>query len=187
MKYFPLRFFFFPLFFLVFSAFQPIEKPRYVVQKIADLLSVKVPESFQKLNDDQIADKIITPRKPLAMFSSLNGHAEFTVSVGNSARNPWEDKDLKMMAEFQKSNIKAIFSEVTFIQEKTVKVHGQQFALFEILSEVKEKGKPPIRKYSQIRYTIRKKNVLVFNFTCNESERPLFEGMATEMMDSVKF
>ncbi len=182
-----LHFLFFPFIVLVFSSFQPIEKPRYIVQKIADLVSVKIPDTFQKLNDDQMADKVVTPRKPLAMFSSLNGRAEFTVSVGNSARNPWEDKDLKMMAEFQKSNIRSIFSSVEFIQEKMVKVHGQQFVVFEILSEIKEKGKPPIRKYSHIRYTIRKKNLLVFNFTCNESERPIFEGMSSEIMDSIKF
>jgi hypothetical protein len=183
-----------PWFFLPFSlllallfSFQPKEKPKYTVQKLADLVNVKIPETFQKLSEDQIADKIITPRKPLAMFSSMNGHADFSFSVGNSARNPWEDKDLKMMAQFQKSNIKSMFTSVEFIQEKIVKVHGQQYALFEIISEVKEKGKPPIRKYSQIRYTIRKKNLFVFNFTCNEAERPLFEEIAIEILDSVKF
>lgn len=179
--------FFLPFFLLVLISFQPKEKPKYIVHKVADLLSVKVPESFQKLSDDQMADKVITPRKPLAMFASLNGHADFTVSVGNSARNPWEDKDLKMMAQFQKSNIKSMFTTVDFIQEKVVKVNGQQYAFFEIISEVKEKGKPSIKKYSQIQYTIRKKNLLVFNFTCNEAERPIFEETATEIMNSVKF
>jgi hypothetical protein len=179
--------FLFLSFFVFLSGFQPKEKPKYQVHKVADLLSVKVPESFQKLSDDQIADKVITPRKPLAMFSSMNGHADFTVSVGNSARNPWEDKDLKMMAEFQKANIKSMFTNVNFIQEKFVKVNGQQFAYFEILSEIKEKGKPAIKKYSQISYTIKKKNLLVFNFSCNESERPLFEEMATTIMESINF
>jgi hypothetical protein len=91
------------------------------------------------------------------------------------------------MAEFQKANIKSMFTNVNFIQEKFVKVNGQQFAYFEILSEIKEKGKPAIKKYSQISYTIKKKNLLVFNFSCNESERPLFEEMATTIMESINF
>ena len=95
------------LFISTLSFSQPKEKIKLVSQKIADLVSVKVPETFQKLNDDQIADKIIASRKPLAMYSSPNGSSDFSVSVGNSSRNPWEDKDLKMMAEFQKSNIKS--------------------------------------------------------------------------------
>lgn len=162
-------------------------KPKLVNQKVADLVNVKVPENFQKLNDDQIADKIIASRKPLAMFSSLSGTADFSVSVGNSARNPWEDKDLKLMADFQKANIKALFTSVNFIQEKQVRVNGQNFYAFEFISEVKEKGKPPIRKYNLIYYTIRKKNVLIFSFICAEAERALNEGLAQEMMDSIRF
>lgn len=165
----------------------PGVKPRLVNQKVADLVNVKVPENFQKLNDDQIADKIIASRKPLAMFSSLSGTADFSVSVGNSARNPWEDKDLKLMADFQKANIKALFTSVNFIQEKPVRVNGQNFFVFEFISEVKEKGKPPIRKYNLIYYTIRKKNVLIFSFVCAEAERALNEGLAQDMMESIRF
>jgi hypothetical protein len=163
------------------------DKAKFVVHKVADLLSVKVPENFKKLNDDQIADKIIASRKPLAMFSSISGTADFSVSVGNSSKNPWQDKDLKLMADFQKVNIKSLFTSVDFIQETTVKVNGQNFFLFEFISEVKEKGKPAIRKYNQVRYTIKKKNVLVFSFICSEMERPLFEQTANQIFESVKF
>jgi hypothetical protein len=170
-----------------FSIGQPREKLVYISQRVADLVTVKVPESFKKLNDDQIADKIIASRKPLAMFSSPSGTADFSVSVGNSARNPWEDKDLKLMAEFQKSNIKAIFTSVEFTTDKIEKVNGQNFGIFEFISEVKEKGKPPIRKYNNVRYTIKKKNVLIFSFVCSEAERPLNEPIAEEILKSVKF
>lgn len=173
--------------FIFSSGFQPREKVTYKSVKIADVVTVKVPEHFVKLNDDQIADKIIASRKPLGMFSSPGGGADFSVSVGNSARNPWEDKDLALMASFQKSNIKALFTSVDFIQEKIQKINGQNFALFEFISEVKEKGKPPIRKYNHLLYTIRKKNVLIFSFVCSEMERPLYEGMAEEIMKSIKF
>ena len=166
---------------------QPKEKLIYISHRVADLVTVKVPETFKKLSDDQIADKLIVSRKPLAMFSSPSGNADFSVSVGNSARNPWEDKDLKLMAEFQKSNIQSIFTSVDFIAEKMEKVNGQTYAIFEFISEVKEKGKPPIRKYNNIRYTIKKKNVLIFSFVCPEAERPLNEPIAEEILKSVKF
>lgn len=166
---------------------QPGDKVRLITVKIPDVCSVQVPESFQRLSDDQIADKIIASRKPMAMFSSPNGQADFSVSVGNSSKNPWEDKDLKLMADFQKANIRQLFTSVTFLTDKVIKVRGQSFADLEFISEVKEKTKPPVRKYNRIRYTIRKKNVLVFSFTCPESERPLLEGLAADMLASVRF
>ena len=188
MKIRPFVFVFFLSLKIVFATYsQPKEKVKFISQRIADLVSVKVPETYKKLNDDQIADKIIASRKPLAMFSNPNGGVDFSVSVGNSSRNPWEDKDLKMMAEFQKSNIKSLFTSVTFIQEKLTKVNGQLFAILEFISEVKEKGKPTIRKYNNVWYTIKKKNVLIFSFLCAESERPLHEGTGEEILNSIKF
>ena len=172
---------------LVLSSFQQGEKIKFITHKISDLVSVKVPEGFQKLNDDQIADKIIASRKPLAMFANPSGTVDFSVSVGNSSKNPWADKDLKLMADFQRANIRQLFTSVTFIQDKVVKVKGQNFIAFEFISEVKEKGKPPIRKYNNLRYTIRKKNTLIFSFICPESERPKYEGLSEEILSSIRF
>jgi len=173
---------------LCINAFsQPKEKVVLVAQRVADLVTVKVPETFQKLSDDQIADKIIASRKPLSMYSSPNGSSDFSVSVGNSARNPWEDKDLKMMADFQKANINALFTSVTWLEDKILKVNGQQFAVFEFVSEVKEKGKPAIKKYNNVRYTIKKKNVLIFSFVCPEVEKPLQQELAEDILNSIKF
>jgi hypothetical protein len=102
---------------------------------------MKIPENFVALNDDQIADKMIAPRKPLAAYSSPSGSTDITVTVGNSNKNPWKDQDLKLMAQFQKANIMQLFTNVSMIQEKIVKVKGQQYASFEFISEVKEKSK----------------------------------------------
>lgn len=173
-------------FLLVFSA-SAQNKARLVSVKIDKVLSMKVPENFVALNDDQIADKMIAPRKPLLAYSSPSGTTDITVSVGNSNKNPWKDNDLKLMAEFQKANIMQLFTNVTMIQEKLVKVKGQSFAMFEFVSEVKEKGKSPLRKYHHLRYTIRKGNMLIISFICPESERALQESTARDVMDSVRF
>jgi len=175
------------IFFFLLIAWQPKENLKYVTIKVADIVSVKVPESFQKLSDDQIADKIIASRKPLAMYSSPSGSADFSVSVGNSSKNPWKDEDLKLMAEFQKSNIRQLFTSVTFVQDKIIKVKGHPFAAFEFISEVKEKGKPAIRKYNNVRYAIHKKNMLIFSFICSEAERPVYQGISDEILASIKF
>jgi len=177
----------FPFLSLFIFCFQPREKVNLTRVKFGEIVSAKVPENFVKLNDDQMADKIIASRKPLGMYSSLNGSADFSVSVGNSARNPWEDKDLELMASFQKSNIRSLFTSVEFIQEKVIKINSVSFAQFEFISEVKEKGKPPLRKYNNVLYTIKKRNVLVFSFICSEMERPIYEGIADEMMKSIRF
>jgi hypothetical protein len=148
---------------------------------------MKIPDNFVALTDDQIADKMIASRKPLAAYSNPSGSTDITVTVGNSNKNPWKDRDLKLMAQFQKANIMQLFTNVNMLQEKMVKVKGQQYAVFEFVSEVKEKGKSPIRKYHHLRYTIRKGNMLVFSFICPESERSLQETTAGQVMDSVRF
>ena len=181
------RSFFAFLFLVVSFSFQPKEKVNYLSVKISDLVKVKLPESFMKLTDDQIADKIIASRKPLAMYSSPSGTVDFSVSVGNSSKNPWQNDDLKLMAQFQKSNINQLFTSVIFSTDKIQKVNGQSFAIFEFTSEVKENGKPPIRKYNHLRYTIYKKNMMVFSFICPEKERPVYQGMGETIMSSIKF
>ena len=176
------------LFFLIsLSSLLAQPKPALVPVKVDKVLSIRVPENFKPLNDDQIADKMIAPRKPLAAYSSPSGSTDITVTVGNSNKNPWKDQDLKLMAQFQKANIMQLFTNVSMIQEKIVKVKGQQYASFEFISEVKEKSKNPIRKYHHLRYTIRKGNMLIFSFICPESERSLHEGTATQVMNSVRF
>jgi hypothetical protein len=172
--------------FTIFSvSAQP--KPKLVTVRIDKVLSIRVPENFVPLNDDQIADKMITPRKPLLAYSNPSGTTDITVAVGNSNKNPWKDNDLKLMAQFQKANIMQLFTNVSMIQEKLVKVKGQNFAQFEFISEVKEKGKSPLRKYHHLRYTIRKGNMLIISFICPESEKALQESTAKEVMDSVRF
>ena len=98
----PLRNGFLFLYILLCASWQQKDTGKLVSVKVADMLTVKVPETFQKLTDDQIADKIIASRKPLVMYSNPGGTVDFSVSVGNSSKNPWQDKDLKLMAEFQK-------------------------------------------------------------------------------------
>jgi hypothetical protein len=155
--------------------------------KVDKLLSMKVPENFVKLSDDQIADKMIATRKPLVAYSNPSGTIDITVTVGNSNKNPWKDKDLKLMADFQKANIMQLFTNVNIVEEKLLKNKGQQYAVFQFVSEVKEKGKTSLRKFHHIRYTIRKGNMLIFSFICPESERGLYEGTAKEVMESIRF
>jgi hypothetical protein len=169
------------------TSWQQKDTVKLISVKVAELLTVKVPESFQKLTDDQIADKIIASRKPLVMYSNPAGTVDFSVSVGNSSKNPWQDKDLKLMAEFQKANIRQLFTNVDFIQDKQIKIKGHQFWAFEFLSEVKEKGKPPIRKYNNVRYAIHKKNMLIFSFICSEGERAMYQGLSEQILSTIKF
>ncbi len=175
------------LFILLCASWQQKDTGKLVSVKVADMLTVKVPETFQKLTDDQIADKIIASRKPLVMYSNPGGTVDFSVSVGNSSKNPWQDKDLKLMAEFQKANIRQLFSNVDFIQDKQVKIKGHLFWAFEFISEVKETGKTPIRKYNNVRYAIHKKNMLIFSFICSEKERPVYQSLSEQILATIKF
>lgn len=182
------RQFFFVYAILVFAiSFSAFAQSNLVKRKLSDNVSVKMPESFRPMTDDEIAARYFTYKKPTAMFTDENVKVSFGLNVNETE---WNYKDLEMMKSFYKSSMLRMFSSVTMLQENMQTINKQQFAVFEFVSEVASeehevKKLNPVRTYTYILYTIVDKQALVINFSCPEALKEKWQPVVKEMMKTV--
>ena len=110
-----------PILFLLISSFGGNEK--LVRKKITSGISVGIPTSFHEMDDDEIADKYYTYRRPLKMFSDEAGTANFGV---NLSVTPWQDGDIKILYDVYKANIMNT-SSLSFSVEKPKNMSNSNF------------------------------------------------------------
>jgi hypothetical protein len=156
--------------------------------KLTDRISVNLPSDFVPMNDNDIARKYVSYRKPVAMYTSADGMIDFGL---NYSANKWTGSNLKVLKDFYKASILSLYNEVVFTQETIKKINDQDFIVFEFVSEVK--GDPNavnysggVKKYTYIEYTIFDEVMLVFNFTAPAQVKDKWNSTAAEIMNSVK-
>jgi hypothetical protein len=170
--------------FLGVTAFTP---PKLVKRKLSDEVTVKLPEDFRPMTDDEIASRYYTYKKPTAMFTDPNVKISFGLNLNDTE---WKYKDLEIMKSFYKSSFMRIFSNVNMIQEKVEKINNYQFAIFEFVSEVKSDEEDirqlaPVLTYTYILYTIYENKAIVINFSCPEALKDKWQPVAREIMQTV--
>lgn len=154
---------------------------------ITKKIKVSVPVDFVPMNDEEIRRKLT--RKPTAAYTSRNRLVDFSVNIAPST---WSKKDFPLMKSFYKAGIANIHSEVKFLQEDTRTIDGQEFAVFEYVGVLKEEERSAssrqagTRKYTYLLYAIHQGHTLVFNFTCADRLRPIWQPVAKEMMGTVQ-
>lgn len=162
-----------------------VRDSKLVPQKVTDYITVPVPEDFRLMNDDELAARYPSGRKPLAMYANSDLMTNFGV---NATNNAWNEKDLVILKDFQKANIRTLYEGVTFTRDEITKIGKKQFAIFEFMTDPAA-GKATTAKYKQyfiLMYCIIKGQVFVINFNCPENEKTLWLPMAKKMVDGVK-
>lgn len=180
---------FWPLYVLVLAVLCSADTVNLVPTVIANTIKMSVPQTFNLISGNaQGVSTGVSIKKPtannLATYQDKRTQADFTVS---QTPTPWSDKDVEMLRDFYRVNIKSLYTNVVFSKDALEKVNKRQFAVFEFVSEVAEKDKPTIKKYTYVQYTVRKQKVYVFNFTCSDRDRVFWQQSVTEMMHTVKF
>lgn len=152
--------------------------------KVNDFINMPVPEDWLLMSDDQLAARYPSGRKPLAMYTS----PDLTVNFGvNGTNNAWEDNDLKILADFQKANIRSLYDNVVFTRETIEKYGKKQFAVFEFIADnAAGKLNAKQRQYYHIMYCIVRKQVFIFNFNCPDRDKVLWQPWSAKMMKGVK-
>lgn len=161
--------------------------PKLKKQKLAEGVSMLLPESFVVMTDDEIKKEVLTYRKPIVMFKDIQVQGNMAL---NESATRWASKDLGMLKNFYKSTILNTHSEVEFVQETIKDIGENQFAVFEFTSSVKPvrtmmEDKGPIKKYNYIQYTIVGGKVRIFSFSCPVAYRSHWSITIRKMMDSV--
>ena len=162
---------------------------KFVKIEIGSGISLKLPESFQPMPEEEIARKYVSTRKPVAVFMSADRQADFGINISITQ---WSPSDLPIMKDFYKATIMELHSDVKFIREEIVNVNGKDYAVLEFTSLVKDEDntlgttKPPVQKYNYIQYTIFDQKTFVYNFNCPANQKDRFQDLAQQIMSSIE-
>ncbi|MEM9339372.1 MAG: hypothetical protein AAGA66_11635 [Bacteroidota bacterium] len=150
-------------------------------------IQMKVPDTFINMNDQDRMTKVASSKIPFAMFTTQD--QEVTLGVNDNPMQ-WTAPDTKTVYGFYKASIRSLFDKVEFIQDDIRKINGREFIVFEFVSTVVNdnefSSKKPQSNYSYIQYTSYNGQVLLFNFGCRARYKNQWEGIAKEVMESVK-
>lgn len=175
------------LFFCVTLALvaQPINLKK---TKLTDDISIELPQSFTPLAEQEISEKFISYRKPLAIYGDQARVIDFGVNVSMTS---WSNEDLELMKRFFKSSIMNLYDSVIMITEDIREINGEQFAVFEFVSSVSgdENSIVNVRnisKYTYLQYALINGKTLLFNFSSPARLRNKWAPVAEKMMQSIK-
>lgn len=158
-----------------------------VTTKVAEVISLKIPEEFVAMSDQDRMKKIATSKIPLAQFSTL--YQDATLGINDNPMQ-WTENDTETVYGFYKASINALFDEIEFIQDTVKTINGREFIVFEFVSITRDDntfatGKSD-RNYTYIQYTSFYDRVLLFNFGCLARLKNQWEDVAEQIMNSIK-
>ena len=176
--------------FLIFSllllfGFAPA---KLVKTKVADGVTVSIPEGFYAMSQDDIAQRFPSVRAPLGAYTDQNRVVDFSANI---SATQWPDADLEVARQFFKSGLMNLYDKVDVIEEGIHVVNKKKYIFFEFESYVRGNKRQlgdedPIYKYTYIQYLVQPKRTLVFTFSCPKDQRQDWQETARLMMKTVK-
>ena len=166
----------------------PFTTSKLVKTKVADGITVSLPDAMLPMTPDDIAQRYPSVRAPLGAFTDPDRSVDFSVNI--SATN-WPDKDVDMAQKFFKAGLYNLYDRVDMISEGTQLLRKKKFIFFEFESRIsgdrrKQGYQDPILKYTFIQYLVENDRTLVFTFSCRQDQREAWQETARAMMKSVK-
>lgn len=172
----------------IFVSYVSVLAQKLIAKEIRKGLEISIPDKFVMMNDDDLAQKYPSYRKPLAVFTNENKTADIGI---NYSINKWNNKNLTILKDMYKATISSVFTEVEFIQDGIVKnINGRDFIIFEFISTLVEENGPKkgatVRTYSYIGYSLYEKKVLVFNLNAPAQEKNNWNLVFGSVFESIK-
>ncbi|UXP32560.1 hypothetical protein N6H18_01050 [Reichenbachiella agarivorans] len=155
--------------------------------QVTENISMPIPSGFRPMTDDEIVSKYFTTKRPLALYTDNSLMIDLGV---NKSVTEWNEKDIEIMASFQKSNVFSLYDDVKIISEGSREVNGRKHVYMEFVSTVKPDEKSfrqdaPIQKYTLIQYVIVGRHALVFNFTCPSQLQSEWQTTSHQIMEGI--
>jgi hypothetical protein len=156
--------------------------------KVADGITVSLPEELKPMTPEDIAIRYPSVRAPLAAFTDANRSLDFSVNV---SATQWPDANLELASKFFKAGITNLYDRVDFINEGVHSVHRKKFIFFEFESRINgnklvEGEQQPIYRYTYIQYLVEPGRTLVISFNCPKGMREEWEQTIHHVMKSVR-
>ncbi len=155
-------------------------------------ISMLLPKDFVKMNDDLLAKKYYTYRKPTAIYTDASTLIDIGVNITNTY---WDAKDLKILKDLYKGSLQASYSKVEFLQDKLVTIKKRDFIVFEFIGRITEENdtkkavsgkKGTLETYNYMMYAVVENKIIVFNFNCPLKISQEWREATQKMMQSVK-
>jgi len=154
---------------------------KLVKTKITQDITVSIPENFSVMTPEDVNQRYKSYRKPIALFTDPR----------NFSFSKWAVGDLEILAKFYKSSLLNLYTEVEFINEGMRSINGKEYVHFEFISTISSTEdnsmviRNPIRKYTQLLYTVDKGRTIIFNFSCPAEQQLTWQLDASRIMASV--
>ena len=156
--------------------------------KVADGISVMLPEGFFPMTPEDIAQRYPSVRKPVAAYTNEERMVDFSI---NQSATQWKDTDIEMAKGFIKASISHMFDKVKVHQEDIREINGHKFIIFELETRIDGdrmalETTPPAVKYSYLQYLIKNGKMYVFSFHAPLRYIDQWQPIASEVMNSIK-
>ena len=163
------------------------QAPELIKIKVNDHLSVKVPESFTLVGEQELIEKYRSSRKPVALFTIPDGQVDFSI---NLSANQWQHFDLPLAKDFYKASLGALYSDLKIIKEDIVEINGRQVAIFEYIGTVEGEDSPirqnsAVSKYTYLVYAMVNGKIVVSTFTAPANQQQRWASIAEAVMNSL--
>ena len=157
--------------------------------QVNDNISLPVPAEFIPMGPQDIRNKFISYREPLAGFTTEDRSTDLVVNV---SKTPWSNQDMDMLKDFYENNIRNLFDEVNFHRNELREINGREYAAFEFTSVVKGdpnslRNKAPVNDYRYVLYAVEDFNVYVFTFYCPARMKDRWQPAAHQIMNGIIF
>lgn len=161
---------------------------KLVKTRISDNITARLPSDFYLLPPDELQSKSVSYRMPIAYYTNPDKQVDF--SVNNSASR-WQERDLELLKEIYQSNIRNLFDNVEFINQKIQQINGRDFIVFEFYGTVQPgeslfRQENSDRKFYYIQYTLKGNQIFIFTFSAPIQQKDKWEDAATAIMQSIK-
>jgi hypothetical protein len=164
------------------------QQDKLVKTRISENITAKLPADFYLLPPDELQNKSISYRMPIAYYTNSSQEVDF--SVNNSASR-WQEQDLGLIKELYRSNILNLFDDVEFINETIEEINNRNYVVFEFFGTVLPgeslfRQENPERKYYYIQYTLRDYQIYIFTFFAPVRQKDQWASTASAIMHSIK-
>ena len=173
------------LFFVVLSGF---EQPKLVKTKVAEGITVSIPEGWRPMDELDFRERYRSVRAPLAAYTDDDRLSDFSINI---SATQWPDANLEIARQFFRASLKNMFDRVEIISEGIHEVHKKKYIYFEFESRIngsqtQESFREPVLKYTYQQYLIEPGRTLVLSFNCPKRQREEWQPVAKAIMKSVK-
>ena len=157
--------------------------------QVSDRITIMVPAGFIPMGPQDIRNKFISYREPLAGYTTEDRSTDLIINV---SKTPWSNQDMDLLKDFYENNIRNLFDEVNFTTNELIKINGRDYAAFEFTSVVKGdpnslRNKAPVQDYRYVLYTVDQFEVYIFTFYCPARFKDRWQTTATEIMSNIQF